>query len=188
MIVIDPGEIGIRKKLAREKFSKMSVLLTHCHIDHSAGVPELEKDLGAEVYLSKDEFDFFKMGGTLATFLNTDEIDIARPRLLGSRSGVLELYGERIEYFLFPGHTPGSLVYKAGEDLFCGDLLFKNSIGRTDLFGGDEYEMAKSLRGFAAKFGPECRIRPGHMSETDLETELKNNPVLKEYLHYDDLI
>jgi len=76
-----------------------------------------------------------------------------------------------------PGHTPDSVCLIAGDNIFTGDTLFKNSIGRTDLPGGDEEQMRRSLKRLM-EFPDNFKIFPGHGPETTIGEERQNNPFL----------
>jgi glyoxylase-like metal-dependent hydrolase (beta-lactamase superfamily II) len=78
----------------------------------------------------------------------------------------------------FPGHTPGSIIIKVENSLFTGDILFKGSIGRTDLPGGSNRDMDNSLKKIMT-FDKKLKIFPGHGPESTMEEELKNNYFLK---------
>ena len=77
-----------------------------------------------------------------------------------------------------PGHTKGSVCFAAEGALFTGDTLFRNSVGRTDFYGGDEGELFNSLRRIAALAG-EYGIYPGHEGTTTLNIERKFNRFLR---------
>ena len=82
-----------------------------------------------------------------------------------------------------PGHTPGSVVLLCGERLFCGDTLFADSIGRTDLEDGSSVQMADSLRKLAQLPIPrETQVLPGHGEFSTFGTELDNNYYIRSAL------
>jgi glyoxylase-like metal-dependent hydrolase (beta-lactamase superfamily II) len=77
-----------------------------------------------------------------------------------------------------PGHTPGDLTFEIGGHLFCGDLLFRQSIGRTDFPGGDFDTLIGSVAKLAKMFPKNTPVHPGHMGSTALGDELATNPFL----------
>lgn len=78
-----------------------------------------------------------------------------------------------------PGHSPGDVTFEIGGHLFCGDLLFYRSVGRTDFAGGDFDTLLNSVAKLMRRFPPETPVHPGHMESTTLGEELKFNPFLR---------
>ena len=85
-----------------------------------------------------------------------------------------DFLSKKIDIITTPGHTPGSIIIRYAGYLFTGDLLFKDSIGRTDLPGGDSAKMKTSLS-LLKTLDKNLIVLPGHGDETTLEDELKNN-------------
>ena len=106
---------------------------------------------------------------TVASFANL------RP-LAGGQE--LTLAGLAFRVLHTPGHTPGSVVFQAGDALFTGDTLFHGDIGRTDFPGGDDRQMNASLAKLAALEG-DFRVLPGHEEDSTLEEERRGNPWLR---------
>jgi glyoxylase-like metal-dependent hydrolase (beta-lactamase superfamily II) len=77
-----------------------------------------------------------------------------------------------------PGHTPGDLTFEIAGHLFCGDLLFHRSVGRTDFPGGDFPTLLASVAKLVARYPGPTPVHPGHMQSTTLEDELRHNPFL----------
>jgi glyoxylase-like metal-dependent hydrolase (beta-lactamase superfamily II) len=88
--------------------------------------------------------------------------------------------GIEFEVVPIPGHSPAHIAYHADGELFSGDLLFANSVGRVDLPGADWDTLLASVRLLADRFPPETVIRPGHGPQTTLGRELEHNPFLAE--------
>jgi hydroxyacylglutathione hydrolase len=78
-----------------------------------------------------------------------------------------------------PGHTPGDLTYEIAGNLFCGDLLFYRSVGRTDFPGGDFPTLLASVAKLAENYPAATPIHPGHMQSTTMGEELTRNPFLQ---------
>ncbi len=153
------------------------MLLTHGHYDHILAVPALQKrwpDLPVwchplDVPREMTERDMGRVYPTVAAFRNL------RPLAEGDS---LTVAGLRIDVMHTPGHTPGSVTFRIGDVLFTGDTLFCRSIGRTDFAGGDDSQMAASLRRLAALPG-DYRVLPGHEEATVLSQERLYNPYLR---------
>ena len=115
------------------------------------------------------ERDMGRTWPTVASFANL------RP-LAGGQE--LTLAGLAFRVLHTPGHTPGSVVFQAGDALFTGDTLFHGDIGRTDFPGGDDRQMNASLAKLAALEG-DFRVLPGHEEDSTLEEERRGNPWLR---------
>ena len=94
----------------------------------------------------------------------------------------LELAGLEIDVLFTPGHSPGHVAYSVASEqaLFSGDVLFKGSVGRTDLPGGDWGTLLESIRGLVEGLPEETTVYPGHMGITTLGAERATNPFLAE--------
>ncbi len=177
-VVVDPGgdAADLRLELARLGASVAAILITHGHWDHLGGVADLAEGTGAPVYMAEDERamlenlpDLVPQGViarsyTADTFLQGDE--------------TLELAGIEFETLRVPGHSPGHLAYHADGCLFSGDVLFQNSVGRTDLPGADWETLVESIRVLSERFPPETIVYSGHGPPTTLGAELERNPFL----------
>jgi hydroxyacylglutathione hydrolase len=177
--LIDPGaDYGTISGLIKERDINIDFILnTHGHYDHIGAVNEASSDLGVPFYIHRSDEPLIK-DPTLnlsATFGNTD-YKVEQYNLLDEGK---DLFGLKIDLFNLPGHTPGCMMIKFEDIIFSGDVLFKGSIGRTDLVKGDHNKMEQSLKRFR-EFDRSCRIFPGHGPETTLDFEVKNNYYLKD--------
>jgi hydroxyacylglutathione hydrolase len=179
--VIDPaGEIRtIVSGLERSRLKCAAILCTHGHSDHVAGAGPLSAATGAPVYISK-----------------TDARALASPRtrVLGLMGGVMASKPDSIRYledgqvisigelslevFETPGHTQGSVSFYVPGYLFCGDLIFESSIGRTDLGGGSLEALLRSVKEKVWNLPDDTRIMPGHGPSTTIAAEKRHNPFL----------
>ena len=174
-ILIDPDGkaeklldiIGERKLLA--------ILLTHGHFDHIKAVDGLYDHFHCPVYLHEDDEYLARDRYAGKSFGITSFISCPIEKL---QEGKMEIGPFSFEVIFTPGHTPGSVIYVFDDAIFSGDTLFKGSIGRTDLEGGNYRIMKQSLDIFR-HFTKDYKIYPGHEEATTLSEELLNNYYLK---------
>ncbi len=162
-VVIDPGAEAKRILQAAEGVPIEAILLTHGHFDHIGAVRELMEAF-PDARLLVHPLDAPMLGdGALNAGRMLLGREITAPEATGFvREGDrMTLAGISFEVLHTPGHTPGSVCYLAGEDLFTGDTLFEHGWGRTDLPGGDGAEMTRSLRRLLP-LAEKYRIHPGH--------------------------
>ena len=173
--VIDPGDEADRilAQLNQLDVQVEYILLTHGHYDHTTGVPELHKALpSAKIYIHQADAN----GAGSRLFPLAGQVD---DLLLYNEGDALPLGALTIEVLHTPGHSPGSVTLKAGDVLFTGDTLFAGDCGRTDLRGGSWEEILVSL-GRLGKLEGNFHVLPGHGDTSDLDTERKINPYLKQ--------
>ena len=189
-VIIDPGqgaERGIDELLSRHRLKPIAVLLTHGHIDHVWSVAPVCGAKGISAYIHPDDRELLSdpargmslmtkqqfLGGM--TFGEPDDVKEL------SDGETVTLAGLDFTIGHAPGHTPGSVTFRSGQDdldaLFSGDLLFAGSIGRTDLPGGDHATILKSLAR-TLTLPDETIVLPGHGPQTTIGDERQTNPFL----------
>jgi len=179
-VVIDPGGdiTQLRLELARMSAKVAAILLTHGHWDHVLGVVDLVEATGAPVYLSEAELPELESGQSeLMGFPPLRSFD---PDHLLSGGETLELAELEIEVVSVPGHRPGHMAFAIDGCLFSGDVLFRGSVGRADLPGGDWPTLMATLEMLTLRFPPETVVYSGHGPETTIGAELRSNPFLAE--------
>ncbi len=177
--VIDPGEDGGRILATAEAagLTIKKIILTHGHWDHIGAVAEVVEATGAEVYIHEDDLEYLadpdkNLSGLVFERRESraDHTVIAGDTVT---VGPLEL-----SVIHTPGHTPGGISLLVEGNLFCGDLVFYNSVGRTDLPGGNNEQMHKSVHGQVMVLPDETHIFPGHGPATTVGRERAENPFL----------
>lgn len=169
--VVDPGDKGelVAQWITAQGLEPVAVLLTHSHFDHILGIPGLRRtwpDL--PVYCHPADInptDTVRIFGT--TFPSVTSFGNVLPYVEGDRVSVGDL---SVEVISTPGHTPGSVTLRCGDVLFTGDTLFRSSVGRTDLEGGDFGKLLTSLKKLGSLAG-DYRVLPGHESASTLAEE-----------------
>lgn len=181
-VVIDPAASKpIIKKLREMNLHCTHILLTHGHFDHTMGVAKLKEEEGALVFihnadagaLSGGEASLAYMAGTFVTSCNVDK------KLKGN--DVFTAAGLKFRVLFTPGHTPGGVCYVVESEkvIFSGDTLFRLSVGRTDLSGGDGMQLYESIAFNLFTLPGDYQVFPGHEEPTTLEFERRHNPFMK---------
>jgi hydroxyacylglutathione hydrolase len=182
-IVVDPGdEIGqILQILARRELRVKAIVITHAHIDHIGGAQKLKAATGAPVYMNENDAPLYDTLDVQAGWLGVEtpertEIDNALRDGDSLRLGAAELHALHT-----PGHTQGStsLWIPMENKLLAGDTLFRDSIGRTDLPGGDGRQILRSIHDRLMCLPDDAVVIPGHGPSTTIGRERRFNPFLR---------
>lgn len=181
---VDPGgePSDVLAWLSERKLTLKAIVLTHGHMDHILGVATLKKATGAQIYMPR-------LDGKMAsdTSLNlschfSETVESFQPDHLLDEGDSFTVGALKIETLHTPGHTPGSSCFVISQCdkaiLVAGDTLFARSIGRTDLEGGSDDDMTRSLRRLKNLEG-DLPVLPGHGPETSLDRERRLNPFLQ---------
>jgi glyoxylase-like metal-dependent hydrolase (beta-lactamase superfamily II) len=182
-IVIDPGDdiSEIVAILNRHALKVKMIVITHAHIDHIGGASKLRALTGAPVYMHEDDSVLAANLEMQASWLGMETPDnpgIDTPAREGDvlRAGAIEAH-----VLHTPGHTPGSLslFLPLEKKLIAGDTLFRGSVGRTDLPGGDPRLIADSIRSKLYSLPEDTVVIPGHGDETSIGREKRSNPFVR---------
>jgi glyoxylase-like metal-dependent hydrolase (beta-lactamase superfamily II) len=183
-LIVDPGDEPERLLEAVERLGIAvdAILITHCHFDHVGAVSPVANETGAPVYCPEIEAPVLAdiMSYVPWPGFGPYESYDADETVAGGEH--LSLAGLEIDVLFTPGHSPGHVTYAIADEraLFSGDVLFKGSVGRTDLPGGDWGTLLESIRTLVEGHEPETTVYPGHMGVTTLGAERTTNPFLAE--------
>jgi glyoxylase-like metal-dependent hydrolase (beta-lactamase superfamily II) len=157
------------------------VLLTHAHFDHIGAVADLVEATGAPLAVHPGELPLLRARGGAAAF-GLDLRPVPAPDVLLEPGRPLSAGSLAFDVLFVPGHTPGHVAFyhAAGQAVFSGDVLFQQSIGRTDLPGGDYDRLMRSLRDVMLRLPDETVVYSGHGPATTIGAEKLENPFLQE--------
>ncbi|OFT40955.1 MBL fold metallo-hydrolase [Aerococcus sp. HMSC06H08] len=184
-LLLDPGSEADRiiAYLEDQGLELEAILLTHGHCDHIGALEAIRQYSQAAVYIHPAYQDYLLSAEKNLSALGfASQAVTCQPAEETFQEGKLyHLAGLSFEVFHTPGHTPGgvSLYFEDEGLLFSGDTLFRHSIGRTDLIGGDTATILKSIIQKLFLLPEETRVFPGHMGETTIAEEKSHNPFFK---------
>ena len=182
-VVIDPGDDidQILSVVARHGLTVKSIVITHAHIDHVGGAAKLKAATGAPVYMNEADFPLYDQIEMQAMWLGMDPPEVADIDVALRDGDALRLAAAEFTVLHTPGHTPGSigLWIPSEKKLIAGDTLFLDSIGRTDLPGGDGKKILVSIREKFMPLPDDTLVIPGHGPTTTMGHEKESNYFLQ---------
>ena len=180
-IIVDPGGDAddILKFIEENNINIKYIVLTHGHGDHIAGVMDLKNKLKVDLMIHQADADMLKDAQmNLSSIMAIGSIEITPDDFLND-GDVLEFGDIKLSVIHTPGHTLGGICLLSGDSLITGDTLFKGSIGRTDLAGGNYETIINSIKEKLLVLPGNTKVYPGHGPESTIEYEINNNQFLK---------
>jgi len=182
-IVVDPGDniSRILSILDRHQLKVKAIVITHAHIDHIGGAAKLKAATGAPVYLNQNDEELYAGLDDQAAWLGVETPERISIDLHPREGDVLDLGPAQFHILHTPGHTQGSLSLwiPAESKLVAGDTLFRDSIGRTDLPGGNTKQILRSIATKLLTLPEETTVICGHGPSTTIGREKERNPFLR---------
>ncbi|WP_053717473.1 MBL fold metallo-hydrolase [Saccharothrix sp. NRRL B-16348] len=194
-VVVDPGQEAaepVAEALREHRLSPVAVLLTHGHFDHTFSVAPVCDGNDIPAWIHPDDRGMLSdplrgMSAQSQAAFFGGKLEMREPREVRELvdGAELDLAGLRLTVDHTPGHTGGSVMFRAGAEeggrlVLSGDTLFAGSIGRTDLPGGNHREMLTSLRTKVLTLADDTVVLPGHGPTTTIGRERVSNPFLLE--------
>jgi glyoxylase-like metal-dependent hydrolase (beta-lactamase superfamily II) len=185
-IIIDPGcyfpaeQETLKNFLTDTGLTPVQLLNTHCHLDHVFGNKWVHETYGLELYIQPNEAQMLELAPVSGERWGLPFQNYNGTIHFLNDGDTLLLGDTEIQVILAPGHSPGSICFylPSQGDLIGGDVLFRGSIGRTDLPGGDSETLLTSIREKLWVLPDETVVYSGHGIKTTIGYEKRNNPFL----------
>lgn len=186
-IIFDPGcyenyEINeISSYIENEGLEVKMIVNTHCHIDHVLGNEVLKRKYGCPFKIPKNELEVFNAQVPYAPQWGIVNYQPAEVDEFLNEGDTIVLDEIRLKAIEVSGHSPGHLVFydKDKKILIGGDVLFRESIGRTDLPGGNHDDLLRNIKEKVYPLPEDTTVYPGHGPETTIGYEKSNNPFVR---------
>jgi hydroxyacylglutathione hydrolase len=185
-IIIDPGCYFDKEKeelksfIGKNQLVPKILLNTHCHLDHVFGNKYIAEEYKLTLRVHKNEEQLLEMAPASGLMFNLPFDNYNGALVFLKEGDVVSLFNDKLKVIEAPGHSPGSICFYCEKQKFIigGDVLFQNSIGRTDLPGGSHEDLVRNIKEKLFKLPEEVKVYPGHGPETTIGEEMKFNPFL----------
>ncbi len=186
-IVVDPGcyekheKEELKNYIAAKGLKVVKLLNTHCHIDHVLGNSFVSNTYRVGLEIHEEDLQVLRAVPAYAPSYGFPMYDEVLPTAYLQEGDTVKFGNTSLSVLFTPGHAPGHVVFYNEAHKVCigGDVLFQNSIGRTDLPGGDFDTLIQSIRTKLFTLPDDVTVYPGHGPETTIGYEKKNNPFLR---------
>lgn len=162
----------VRKDLIEHGATLKYILLTHGHFDHIAGI---RPNPDVKVVMNKEDLNWLNKANQYLPMFGIPEISIPKIDIFVKDGDIIKLGSLEIKVITTPGHTQGGVCFLVDGKLFSGDTIFRESVGRCDLEGGDFNQIIESIENKIFTLPPQTLIYPGHGRMTSVEWEKEHN-------------
>lgn len=185
-IIIDPGcyfdaeKEELKSFINLKKLQPKILLNTHCHLDHVFGNKFIADEYNVKLKTHSLEKSILEMAPASGLMFNLPFDNYQGDVIYLEEGDVVSLRDDELEVIHAPGHSPGSICFycKKQHFLIGGDVLFQNSIGRTDLPFGSHEDLVKNIKEKLFTLPVDVKVYPGHGPATTIAEEIKGNPFL----------
>lgn len=187
-IIFDPGMYTDEEKnqlsdfIEQNELKPVRLINTHCHIDHVFGNNYVHEKYKIPLEIHEGELPVLEAVPQVCMMYGVPYSDPSpMPERFIKEGDIIEFGNSKLKAIFTPGHSPASLSFYSedSKQLIAGDVLFYQSIGRTDLPGGDMATLLGSIKDNIFPLGDEVTVYPGHGPKTTVGYERKNNPFLQ---------
>ncbi|RPJ56912.1 MAG: MBL fold metallo-hydrolase [Acidobacteria bacterium] len=180
-VYIDPGDEApkLLDWARKHKMRITGIANTHGHLDHISGVRAVKEAFDAPIYLHPADEELYNQLSQQAAWFGLSYPPAPPVDRFYNDGDLLQVGNLIFHVHHTPGHSPGGVCLELGEHVFCGDLVFLDSIGRTDLPGGSYDTLMSSIREKLLPLGDEKILHCGHGPDTTIGRERRENPFLK---------
>jgi len=181
-ILIDPGDEPkkIIEFVESQKLKPKKIINTHNHIDHVRHLFQVKEYFDIPFFIHEYDLPLLESLKEQVLFLGMDCSPIPEVDGFLKDGDTFEMDSQLVRILHTPGHSPGSISIYFKKNVFVGDVLFKESIGRTDLYGGNYQVLMDSIKNKLLTLPDETVVHSGHGPETTIGYEKRRNPFLKD--------
>lgn len=178
--LIDCSSIDDRidEEIEKQGANLKYILLTHGHFDHIAGIRPNRFKNNPQIVMHKADSDWLNNANQYLPMFGMPEITIPKVDVFVEDGDTIQLGSLEIKVLHTPGHTQGGVCYLVDGNLFSGDTIFREAVGRCDLEGGNFNQIVESIEDKIFTLTPETVIYPGHGNITSVEWEKEHNRFL----------
>ena len=185
-IIIDPGcyfdaeKEELNNYIKKQGLAPKMLINTHCHLDHVFGNKMIAEEYGLTLQIHEKEKGLLDFAPASGLMYSLPFDNYTGGFVFLEEGDSIKLGEDELSILLTPGHSPGSLSFYCEKDKFVisGDALFKNSIGRTDLPGGNHEELIKNIKEKLLSLPDDTKVYSGHGPVTNIGEERRHNPYL----------
>lgn len=188
-ILIDPGDEGSKliSEVRKHKINLKNIIITHGHFDHLKDAGYVSSKLGIPVMIGEKEISVIEHVSEQSVLFGFSPISPPAISNFLNENDIIKVGDYSFTVLNTPGHSPGSIsLYNSSEGVaIVGDLIFYESIGRTDIPGADYSTLIESIKKYILTMPDNTRLLPGHGEETTVGHEKLNNPFLTDEFRYE---
>lgn len=174
-VLIDATECLPEILEAAKEYDIEYIMLTHGHFDHIMGLNDLKKALNSKAVINQKDLIVSDNVNEVTRLFNQPNITPPSYEKFIDDNDTITAGNLKFKVIATPGHTEGGVCYLIDDKLFSGDTLFRGSVGRTDLFGGNFKKLSDSIKNKLFKLDDKIKVYPGHGPETTIRQEKISN-------------